>query len=169
MGKILDGLGWGVLSHDLPSPHGEPHRARASMGQKPPAMETGYSPFGPATAVANWAIDWGTLAPSLFGTPDASTHAIPTAGVKNQLSRLDHDHGLVKGPPAEAVAITYSAPGIPSLVVRTDTPGGVVSSSAIAYSGTQVASVTTTRTGYVIAVIPTYTGTDITSIARTVT
>lgn len=166
MTRILESLGYDG-SH-LPPP-GKPHRARASLSRKPPDMEPGYSPFGPATAVANWAIDWGTLAPSLFGIPDDSTHAIPTQGVKNQLSRLDHDHGLLKGPPLEGLVIGYLAPGQPNSVVRTDTPGGVVSSSAIAYSGTQVASVITTRTGYTITVIPTYTGTDITSVARTVT
>lgn len=166
MSKILESLGYKDGSH-LPAP-GKPHRARASLGQKPPDMEPGYSPFGPATVVANWAIDWGTLAPSLFGVPQPSTHAIPTQGTQNQLSRLDHDHGLVKGPPLEGLVITYSGPGVPTGVTRTDTPGGVVAATVISYAGPLVSSVVTTRTGYTITTVPAYTGTDITSVARTV-
>jgi hypothetical protein len=139
------------------------------LGSGAPATpEVGYTPFTFATVVGLGVVDWSTLAAGLLAFPVASTHAIPTKGTASTLPVSDHDHGLVKGPPLEGLAVTYSGPGVPTTVVRTDTPGGVVASSVITYAGTQVASVVTTRSGYTITVTPTYTGTDITSISRVV-
>lgn len=142
--------------------------ARRGMAPTPSDPETGYTPFSIATLVAAGVVDWSALASGLFVTPVASTKAIPTKGVASSLPLSDHDHGLVKGPPLEGLVVTYSGPGVPTLVTRTDTPGGVVSSTVINYAGAQVASVVTTRTGYTITTTPTYTGADITSVARVV-
>ena len=137
-------------------------------GAAPPAPQVGYSPFDIAILVAAGAIDFTSLAAGILVAPVASTHAVPTKGTAASLPLSDHDHGLSKGPPLAALAIAYSGPAVPIQVVRTDTPGGVVSTSVINYIGALVSSVVTTRSGYTITVTPTYTGTDITSISRAV-
>ena len=137
-------------------------------GDNPPDPIVGYTPFDVPVTVASGAIDWSALAAGLFTPPVASTHANPTKGTASSLPLADHDHGLVKGPPLEGLAIGYAGPAQPNSVVRTDTPGGVVSTTTITYSGTQVLSVVTVRSGYTITVVPTYVGTDITGIGRTV-
>lgn len=141
---------------------------RIGFAGQPQEPETGYTPFLMPSFVALGVVDWATLAASLLVAPVASTKAIPTKGVASSLPLSDHDHGLVKGPPLEGLVVTYSGPGVPTGVTRTDTPGGVVSATVINYSGAQVASVVTTRTGYTITTTPTYTGADITSVARVV-
>lgn len=162
----------GRLEHAARKAESAAHMERLShrqgMAGMPHEPEVGYTPFTLATVMASGVVDWTTLAAGLFVAPVASTRAIPTKGTASSLPLSDHDHGLVKGPPTEGLVIAYASPGVPTSVTRTDTPGGVVSTSTIAYSGAQVASVTTVRTGYTITTIPTYTGTDITSVARTV-
>lgn len=74
---------------------------------------------------------------------------------------------FVQGPTAMDLAITYGADG-PTNVSRAD-EGVNVSSSVIAYAAGKVSSIVTTRFGKTITTIPTYTGANITSVARDVT
>lgn len=141
-------------------------RARLGLGSPPQQLEPGWSPFGPATLIANWAVDWGTLAPNLFVAPLPSTRFYPAKGTASSINLSDHDHGVDKGPPDVVLAIGYLAPGQPNSVARTDTPGGAVMSAAITYAGLQVSSVVVTRSGYTITVTPTYTGADVTGVHR---
>lgn len=164
--SILTDLGYSDYTERRPGIPDRGTGSRMGMGSPPQPMETGFSPFGPATAIALWAVDYGTLAPSLFGVPDPSTHFYPVKGTKLQVPLLDHDHGVDKGPPDVVLAIGYLAPGQPNAVTRTDTPGGAVMSAAISYTGAQVASIVITRAGYTITVTPSYTGSDITSVHR---
>lgn len=141
-------------------------RARLGLGTPPQPLETGWSPFGPATAIAATAVDWATLASSLFVAPVPSTRFYPAKGSAASLPLSDHDHGVDKGPPDVVLAIGYAAPGQPNTVARVDTPGGAVMSAVINYAGPQVASVVVTRAGYTITATPSYTGADITSVHR---
>lgn len=74
---------------------------------------------------------------------------------------------FARGPATMDLAIGYAAPGQPSSVSRSDN-GGAISTTTITYAGAQVASVVTTRFGRTITVVPTYSGSDITAIHRTV-
>jgi hypothetical protein len=73
-----------------------------------------------------------------------------------------------QGPNSMDLAITYSGPGVPTGVTRTD-GATLMSTTVINYVGALVASVVTTRFGKTITVTPTYTGSDITAIHRAVT
>ncbi len=61
------------------------------------------------------------------------------------------------------LAIEYAAPGQPSRVSRADATAETV--SVITWSGSQVASVVTTRAGRTRTVVPTYSGSDIVAVA----
>jgi len=63
-------------------------------------------------------------------------------------------------------AVTYNGDGTVALVVRSGAAGAA--STTIVYAGTHVASVATVRGGKTVTVTPTYTGDQITSLARVV-
>lgn len=169
---ILEDIGWDRdIELHLVAMERRPDRgtrARLSPDSTMPHMEAGYTPFNLAQAIANGVVDVVTLAASIYATPSPSTHGLPSAGVDVHVNHADHDHGLAKGPPTMDLAIAYSAPGIPTGATRTDTPGGLISTTTITYAGARIASVVVVRPGYTITMVPTYTGTDITAIHRTV-
>lgn len=168
--SILEDLGYAEHVRDRFTPIPDRGtRARLGLGAPPQQLEPGWSPFGPATLIANWAVDWGTLAPNLFVAPVATTHAAPTKGTASSLNLSDHDHGDYVGPATMDLAVSYASPGKPSGVTRTDTPGGAISTTVINYAGALIASIVTTKLGKTFTITPTYTGSDITALHRTVT
>lgn len=95
-----------------------------------------------------------------YNSASRSWHGVDESGNDTDLG---HDPG---GTPMN-LAIGYLSPGVPSSVSRTDN-GNTIRSTVINYSGAQISSVVTTMFGHTITVVPTYTGSDITAISRTV-
>lgn len=167
--SILTDLGYSDYTERRPGIPDRGTGSRMGMGSPPQPMETGYTPFHLATALALGVVDWGSLGSGLVVAPVATTHAAPTKGTASSLNLSDHDHGDYVGPAVMDLAISYAAPGKPSGVTRTDTPGGGISTTVINYAGALIVSIVTTKLGKTFTLTPTYTGADITAIHRAVT